>query len=138
MSLKVFIIIQACCFTVAFLCAVFAFITRADDAVFARHIRTIDGGSFVADIICPGEKTFENIKVRMDDVVIPEINDKRVGVRELAIRAKLFVEGRLSNAQEITLLDVRRGKYFKIIARVLVDGHDLGEELVREGLAEWR
>lgn len=136
MSLKVFIIIQACCFSVAFASAVFVLMTRADGAIFARHIRTIEGDTFVADVIYPRGETFENIKILLVNIDTPEMNDERADIRDLATRAKLFAEGRLSNAHEITLLDVRRGKYFRIIARVLVDGCDLGEELVREGLAE--
>ncbi len=136
MSFKVFIIIQACCFSVAFISAVFVLITHADDTIIARHIRTIDGDTFVADVAYPCGRALTEIKVCLINIDTPELKSKNPVARELAQLAKAFAEAKLSGAKKITLEDVHRGKDFRIVATVLVDGKDLGAELVQEGLAE--
>ena len=41
----------------------------------------------------------------------------------------------LKDAEQITLKNMERGKYFRIAADVLVDGDDLGGMLVEAGVA---
>ena len=41
----------------------------------------------------------------------------------------------LKDAEQITLKNIERGKYFRIAADVLVDGEDLGDMLVEAGVA---
>ena len=41
----------------------------------------------------------------------------------------------LKDAEQITLKNMDRGKYFRIAADVLVDGEDLGGMLVEAGVA---
>ena len=54
----------------------------------------------------------------------------------MAIKAKEFTENKLKNGKIIKLKNMQRGKYFRIVADVVVDGNDLGELLIREGLAK--
>ncbi len=42
---------------------------------------------------------------------------------------------RLRTAQSITLKNVERGKYFRIVATVDADGQDVSDLLIQEGLA---
>ena len=39
----------------------------------------------------------------------------------------------LKDAEQITLKNIERGKYFRIAADVLVDGEDLGDMLLEAG-----
>ena len=41
----------------------------------------------------------------------------------------------LKDAEQITLKNIERGKYFRIAANILVDGEDLGDILVEAGVA---
>jgi len=54
----------------------------------------------------------------------------------LALKAKQFAVEQLRNAEQIELINMRRGKYFLILADVYVDGRDLGKLLIEEGLAK--
>ena len=38
-------------------------------------------------------------------------------------------------ARRMDLLDAERGKYFRIVARVLADGKDIGQTLIDRGMA---
>ncbi len=41
----------------------------------------------------------------------------------------------LGQARRIDLLDAERGKYFRIVARVVADGKDVGQTLIDHNLA---
>ena len=57
-------------------------------------------------------------------------------LRKKAAEAKRFIFVRLSRAGRIDLVDVGRGARFRIVARWMVDGKDLGAELLAAGLAK--
>ena len=52
-----------------------------------------------------------------------------------AKEARDFVKAMLSNAKEITLANVTRDKYFRVLADVYVDGVSLSELLIENKLA---
>jgi len=45
------------------------------------------------------------------------------------------VRSKLANAKEIKLNKLQRGKYFRLVADVMVDGVSLGQELLENELA---
>ncbi|MEE8448006.1 MAG: thermonuclease family protein [Thermodesulfobacteriota bacterium] len=53
----------------------------------------------------------------------------------MAREAKKLVNQMLSQAGRIDLVDVGRGKYFRILADVVADGKDLAAVLIEKGLA---
>ena len=55
--------------------------------------------------------------------------------KEEAARAQQFVRTRLEKAKQIQLKDAERGKYFRIVARVIADGLDLSKALLYHGHA---
>ncbi|MBF0295594.1 MAG: thermonuclease family protein [Magnetococcales bacterium] len=77
----------------------------------------------------------ENIPVRVRGVDAPEIRAQCPEEKERAMRAKAMVREQLSKATRITLIEVGRDKYFRIVARVVADGVDVGEMLIGAGLA---
>lgn len=76
------------------------------------------------------------IGVRINGIDTPEMRDKRPAIRELARQAKMFTVGKLRSAKRIELRDIKRGKYFRIVADVYVDGKSLPDMLIRAGLAK--
>lgn len=64
-----------------------------------------------------------------------ELNDTRPAARELAYRAKRFLEHTLKHTALVELRNIRRGKYFRITAEVYVDGHNLAQLLIERGFA---
>ena len=77
----------------------------------------------------------EKISIRLNGVDTPEIRGKCPSEKRLAKRAKILVNRMLKKAQKIRLLNVSRGKYFRIVADIEVDGVLLKEVLLRDGLA---
>ncbi len=77
----------------------------------------------------------ENISVRIAGIDTPEIKGKCLKETALAMQARNLVRRMLGQARRIDLLDAKRGKYFRIVARVLADGKDIGQTLIDRGMA---
>ena len=55
--------------------------------------------------------------------------------KKLAIKARDFVASKLKSAKEVLLVNPKRGKYFRIVADVMIDGQMLDKMLLKKGLA---
>lgn len=76
-----------------------------------------------------------DISVRVFGLDTPEIKTNDYCEGKAAKRARDFVKEKLTNAFRIDLQDVKRDKYFRILAKVNYDGRDLSEILLKEKLA---
>ena len=101
----------------------------------SKVISVYDGDTFRVNIDSLPPILGKNIPVRLEGVDTPEINGKCQYEKDLALEARDFVRSKLSNAVEILLNDLQRGKYFRIVAKVYIDGVSLEEELLQNGLA---
>jgi micrococcal nuclease len=57
-------------------------------------------------------------------------------VKALAMQAQQVTEKALQGASKIELRNPQRGKYFRIISEVWIDGESLADMLKAEGLAK--
>jgi len=71
----------------------------------------------------------------LSGVDTPEIRGKCQYEKNLALEARDFVRAKLANAKEIKLTNLQRGKYFRVVANVVVDGVSLERELLDNKLA---
>jgi len=101
----------------------------------SKVINVYDGDTFRVDINSLPPIVGKNIPIRVNGVDTPEIRGKCQYERNLALEARDFVRARLSNAKEIKLTNLQRGKYFRVVANVLVDGVSLEQELLDNKLA---
>lgn len=102
----------------------------------ATVIRVYDGDTFTVNI--PGvPKVFgEEIGVRINGIDTPELTDKREHIYKKAVEAKNYLTNRLSNANKIMLTNLKRDKYFRLNATVIIDGSDVAKELLELHLAK--
>lgn len=77
----------------------------------------------------------ERVPVRVNGIDAPEIRGKCEEEKRAARDAKQFTVSMLRGAKRIELSDIRRGKYFRILADVLVDGSSLAAALIDAGHA---
>jgi micrococcal nuclease len=75
------------------------------------------------------------ISVRIAGIDAPEIRGKCEAEKIKAVEAKKAALALLSAAKSITLTDLRRGKYFRIIANVWADNTSLSAHLLALDLA---
>jgi len=123
----------ACVFVAAAVAAFFALgpVARAHQP---RTIHAIDGDTL--------EDPATRVTYRLANIDTPEVgrNARCSAERALGERATRRVRTLLANAERIETRSTGRiDSYGRDVAYVLVDGRDLGDALVREGLARpWR
>ena len=105
------------------------------DVSVSRIIKVIDGDTFRVDINELPDIIGKNIRIRILGINAPEINGQCAFEKELAIKARDFVQILLNNADLVVLKNLNRGNFFRLLAEVIVDGKNLGELLVANDLA---
>ena len=103
--------------------------------IVSKVISVYDGDTFRVDIDSLPPIVGKNIPIRLNGVDTPEIRGKCKYEKDLAIKARDFVRNKLANAKEIKLNNLQRGKYFRVVANVMVDGVNLEQELLDNELA---
>jgi micrococcal nuclease len=101
----------------------------------SKVISVYDGDTFRVDIDSLPPIVGKNIPIRLNGVDTPEIQGKCQKEKDLALKARDFVRNKLANAKEIKLTKLQRGKYFRVVADVLIDGVSLEQELLDNELA---
>ncbi len=100
-----------------------------------EYTKNYDGDTFTVNIPLVHPLIGSKITVRVDGIDSPEMDGDGACERQLAYRAQQEAERILSNARRIDLVDIKRDKYFRVLATVEADGRNLGDHLIRMGLA---
>jgi len=101
----------------------------------SKVISVYDGDTFRVNIDSLPPIVGKNMPIRVNGVDTPEIRGKCPYEKNLALKARDFVRAKLANAKEIKLTNLQRGKYFRVVANVLVDGVSLEQQLLDNELA---
>jgi micrococcal nuclease len=101
------------------------------------EVRSIyDGDTFRCTIKSYPKIIGDDISVRVAGIDCPEMTDKRPEIKALAQQAKQYTVARLREGKIVWLMNMRRDKYFRILADISIDGKDLAKELIEKGLAK--
>ena len=98
-------------------------------------ISVYDGDTFRADIRGLPDIIGKNIAIRILGIDTPEIKGKCEEEKIVAIKARDFARKALFNAKTITLKNLKRDKYFRLLADVYFDETDLADALLVNNLA---
>jgi micrococcal nuclease len=101
----------------------------------AIYLQNYDGDTIRFDLPRYPPIAGKDIRVRVNGIDTPEIKGKCEKEKYNAQQAQQMVEDILKDAEQITLKNMERGKYFRIAADVIVDGESLGDMLVEAGVA---
>jgi len=101
----------------------------------AVYVRNYDGDTITFNL--PGLHPIigDKISIRVNGIDTPEIRGKCEKEKYDAQQAKEMIADILKDAETITLKNIERGKYFRIVADVFVDGESLADELIEAGMA---
>ena len=101
----------------------------------AIYLQNYDGDTIRFDL--PGYPPIagDDIRVRVNGIDTPEIKGKCEKESYDAKQAKEMVADILKDAEQITLKNMERGKYFRIAADVYADGENLADILIEAGVA---
>lgn len=95
-----------------------------------------DGDTFRANINSLSPILGKNIPIRLANIDTPEMKDKCPSVRLKAIKARDFLRKRIKDAKKIEIRKTMRGKYFRIVGTLYLDGIDIGQIMIELGLAK--
>jgi len=102
----------------------------------AKYVSVYDGDTVFFDICNWPAIVGKRIGVRVNGIDAPERRDKNEKVKALAAEARMFVVQTLKDSEVVELRNMQRGKYFRIVTDVYVDGQNLGDMLVDKKLAK--
>tara|TARA_B110000438_G_C15750080_1_gene622539 strand:+ start:982 stop:1398 length:417 start_codon:yes stop_codon:yes gene_type:complete len=119
-----------------FLLLFITFTAHSQDTVnVTRIISVYDGDTFRVDIDELSDIVGKNIAIRILGIDTPEIKGQCEKEKQLAIKARDFTRHYLSNASSIQLSNLKRDKYFRLLANVYADGESLAAALLANNLA---
>jgi endonuclease YncB( thermonuclease family) len=121
-----------------FLSLFFSFSVYSQDTnsvTVSRIISVYDGDTFRVDIDELSDIVGKNIAIRILGIDTPEIKGKCDKEKQLAIKARDFTRSYLNNASSVQLSNLKRDKYFRLLADVYVDGESLAAALLANDLA---
>lgn len=109
---------------------------NAEDTTFynVKYLSNYDGDTIRVDLDCDEEIFCKNVPVRVKGIDTPEMKGKCQEEKDDAVVAKILTEKFLSTG-DIVLWNCQRGKYFRLVCDIMVDGEDLGTMLLEKGLA---
>ena len=101
----------------------------------AIYLKNYDGDTIRFNL--PGYPPIagKGIRVRVNGIDTPEIKGKCKKEKYEAQQARDMVADILKGAEKITLRNMKRGKYFRIAADVIIDGENLADVLIEAGMA---
>ncbi|MDB2671084.1 thermonuclease family protein, partial [Candidatus Pseudothioglobus singularis] len=112
--------------------------TSDKDPTVSNIIEVIQGDRFIVDIAEPHELAGSSVTIFLKDIDAPDAIKSCPKQMELGQKVKDIVAQKLADAQSIKLKNFRKTNK-GIRTQVIVDGKDLGEELISKGYAsnEW-
>ena len=99
------------------------------------YVRNYDGDTTTFNLPNLHLIIVNKIATRVNGIDTPEIRGKCDKEKYDAKQAQGMVEEFLKDAERIDLKNMGRGKYFRIVADIYVDGENLAEALVDSGMA---
>ena len=95
-----------------------------------------DGDTFKIDLPSMHPLFGDDLSIRLFGVDTPEMRGTTDEVKVLAKQAQQLTEKALKGASKIELRNPQRGKYFRIVSEVWIDGESLADMLKAKGLAK--
>lgn len=106
---------------------------RRQEALNPRSLCVIDGDTLW--VLGPDRTVAE--KIRLQNVNAPELRRPRSRrERDRAVAAATFLQEKVEQATSATIRRRGRDRYGRTLARIAIDGQDLGRMLVRAGHAQ--
>ncbi len=103
-------------------------------AVVSEVTSIYDGDTFRANIKGWPPLIGQRMSIRVNGVDTPEMRGKCKEEKALARKAKQHTVHLLRTSTTIKLKNLKRGKYFRIVADVHADNQNLSESLIHAGL----
>jgi len=98
-----------------------------------EYVRNYDADTITVNIPNTHPLLGKEANIRVYGIDTPEIRTKNLCEKKLAKEGKAVVEAMLKKAKTINLVNVKKGKYFRVLADVEIDGVSLSKFLLKNG-----
>lgn len=100
-----------------------------------EYVHNYDGDTVTFNISNYPAIVGDRIDIRIFGIDTPEMHGKCLQEKAMAIAARDFVGEKLRNAKSITLVNIKRDKYFRILAEIWIDNQSLARMIINNGFA---
>ena len=105
------------------------------DVKISKVISIYDGDTMRVNIDSFPDIVGKNIRIRIKGIDAPEIKGKCQKEIGLAIMARDYLRNAINQSSQIELRNIERGKYFRIVGELYIDGENFSNKLIEEKLA---
>ena len=105
------------------------------DVKISKVISIYDGDTLMVNIDSFPDIVGKNIRIRIKGIDAPEIKGKCQKEIDLAIMARDYLRNAINQSSQIELRNIERGKYFRIVGELYIDGENISKGLIKEKLA---
>lgn len=102
----------------------------------SQIVRVYDGDTIYVDIDNWPPIVGKNIGIRFNGIDTPEIRGSSPEEKKHAILVRDFLKAEIESAAKVEIRNIKRGKYFRIIADVYLDGESVSALLLKKGYAK--
>ena len=106
-----------------------------EDVKISKVISVYDGDTLRVNIDSFPDIIGKNIRIRIKGIDAPEIKGKCQKEIDLAIVARDYLRNAINHSSQIELRNMERGKYFRIVGELYIDGENISNNLLKKKLA---
>ncbi len=100
-----------------------------------EYVRNYDGDTITVNIPNVHPIIGNKIALRIEGIDTAEIRTKDACEKKAAYEAKELVKEILTSASDISIINIKRGKYFRLVGDVLANNQSIGDILLERKLA---
>lgn len=112
-------------------------ITSAEILDIDRVIRVVDGDTIVVDLRCKPDILCKNMKIRLLGIDTPEIRTLDKNLKRKGLIAKHQLKEEVRRGDYLELRKCRRGKYFRLVCDLRINGLSASELMISGGYARY-
>ena len=105
------------------------------DVKISKVISIYDGDTLRVNIDSFPDIVGKNIRIRIKGIDAPETKGKCQTEIDLAIMARDYLRNAINQSSQIELRNIERGKYFRIVGELYIDGKNISNNLIERKLA---
>jgi len=106
-----------------------------EDVKISKVISVYGGDTIRVNIDSFPDIIGKNIRIRLKDIDAPEIKGMCQKEIDLAIMARDYLRNAINQSSQIELRNIERGKYFRIVGELYIDGENISNNLLKRKLA---
>ena len=106
-----------------------------EDVKISKVISIYDGDTLRVNIDSFPDIVGKNIRIRIKGIDAPEIKGKCQKEIDLAVMARDYLRNAINKSNQIELRNIERGKYFRIVGELYIDGENISNNLIKRKLA---